>query len=199
MTHEIVNILGNGDNAQRFDHNSKGTRLICNLPPFAVDNVFASIIVDFKMMAALTEGSLDLSMYRWVLGTRPKLWMEKRPDFHLKYSHLVREFYTTVPSYAKTATNFNCGHMAAHYAANRLKAKEIHMYGFDSLFDYNMNSVTDFYLQSDRSQNNNYRLLQNWRPVWAGLFEEFPKVRFYLYHKHDKIKIPVTDNMEIVT
>lgn len=197
MKHEIIHVIGNGDNASLFDQAAKGTRLICNLPPFEIANVFATAMVDFKMMAALTEGSLRLDMYRWVLGTRPKLWMGMRPDFHLKYAHLVREFYTTVPDYAGNATNFNCGHMAVHYAANKLKGKQIHLYGFDSLFDYNMNSVTDFYLNSDRSQTNNYRLLNNWRPIWENIFREFPNTRFTLHHRHDKIKVSLTDNVEI--
>lgn len=201
MKHKIVHVIGNGDNAHRFDgETAKGTRLICNLPPFAIDKVHAAVLVDFKMMMALTEGSLDLSMYRWILGTRPKMWMEQRPDFHMRYAHLVRDFYTTVPKYAGNATNFNCGHMAVHYAANKLRAEEIHMYGFDSLFDYNMNSITDFYLNSDRSNVNNYRLLNNWRPVWNGIFDEFPQTTFILHHKHDKIKLPSKPrNVEIVT
>lgn len=204
--HEVVHIIGNGDNAVMFDNeNAKGTRLICNLPPFDVKRVYGSVMVDFKMMAALTEGSLNLDMYQWILGNRPKIWMEKQPGFYLKHAARIREFYLTVPKYcgpvgsAQAATNFNCGHMAAHYAANKLKAKEIHMYGFDSLFDHNMRSITDLYLSSDRGDQNNFRLLENWRPIWGGIFGEFSETKFKIYHKHDKLKIPKPKNVEVVT
>jgi hypothetical protein len=202
---KVIHIIGNGDNAVMFDHKSKGLRLVCNLPPFAVDKVYASVMVDFKMMAALTEGSLQLDAYWWVLGNRPKIWMDQKPGFYMKHANHIREFYLTVPKYCgpvgspQAATNFNCGHMATHYAANKLKGEEIHMYGFDSIFDHNMRSVTDLYLNSDRGDTNNYRLLNNWRPIWTNIFNEFPDTQFVLYHKHDKSKIKLPENVEVVT
>lgn len=202
---KVVHIIGNGDNASLFNHESKGYRLICNLPPFEVKNVYASVMVDFKMMLALSEGSLNLDKYYWVLGNRPKLWMEARPSFHIKHAHHIRDFYLTVPRYCgppgspQAATNFNCGHMATHYAANKMKAEEIHMYGFDSIFDHNMRSITDLYLQSDRGHVNNHRLLNNWRPVWEGIFNEFKDTQFVLYHKHSNSKINLPKNVEVRT
>ena len=202
---KVIHILGNGDHATTFKFEErKGTLLLCNMPPFDVpaDKVYATCMVDFKMMAALTEGSLNLDMYRWVLGTRPKIWMNdpKRSQFYLKYAQNVREFYTNVPPYAKNATNFNCGHMATHYAAYRHKPDEIHLYGFDTLFDFNMRSVTDLYLSSDRGQVNNYRLINNWRPIWDSIFEEYDgKVKFVLHHSHDQLKVKKRDNIEIKT
>lgn len=203
---KVIHILGNGDNAQLFDHKCKGTRLVCNLPPFEVRNVYASVMVDFKMMMSLTEGSLNLDSYWWVLGNRPKVWMEHRPEFYIKHASHIREFYLTVPSYCKlhgnrdpnmAATNFNCGHMATHYAANKLKGTEIHMYGFDSIFDHNMRSITDLYLNSDRGNVNNHRLLNNWRPIWEGIFNEFDNTQFILYHRHDNSKIKLPKNVEV--
>ena len=58
------------------------------------------------------------------------------PDYYMKVSKQVKEFYTELPNYAANYTDFNCGHMAAHYSANKLKADEIHLYGFDSIFDF---------------------------------------------------------------
>jgi len=173
--------------------------LLCNMPPFDVDpkTVFGTVMVDFKMMMALTEGSIALNQYQWILGTRPRIWMYERSAFHLKYAPNVREFYTHVPKYAGNATNFNCGHMATHYAAARHKADEIHMFGFDTLFDFNMRSYTDVVLSSDRSQVNNYRLLNNWRPIWRDIFREFKNTKFVLHHNHDNLKIPVLDNVEV--
>jgi hypothetical protein len=124
--------------------------------------------------------------------------MYEQTNFYLKYAKCVKEFYTHVPEYAGNATNFNCGHAAVHYAANKQKADEIHMYGFDTLFDFNMRSVTDLVLSSDRTKSNNYRLLNNWRPVWRDVFREFSNTKFVLHHNHDNLKIPKLDNMEII-
>ena len=87
--------------------------------------------------------------------------------------------------------------MATHYACNKLKADEVHMYGFDSIFDFNVKSVSDFNgaLQSDRGNTNNNRLTNNWRPVWQSMFREFKDVQFVLHHSHDKYKINVDDNV----
>jgi len=203
-----VHILGNGDMAQMMPENWRyerdGKLLICNQPPFEVHNVYATIMVDFKMMQALTEGSINLDMYYWVLGNRPKIWCDQNPGCYMRHSGHIREFYTDVPKYcgadaATAATNFNCGHMAAHYAARKHKPDEIHMYGFDSIFDRNMRSYTDTVLSSDRTDGNNHRLLDIWRPIWFRIFKEFPEVKFVLYHKHPNAKIPLSENVEVVT
>jgi len=202
MSKKIWHVLGNGDMASLYKKRkvTEGKLLLCNMPPFPVPpkEVYATCMVDFKMMAALTEGHLALGEYNWVLGTRPRIWMYERTGFHLKYAPNVKEFYTHVPDYAYNATNFNCGHMAVHYAAARHKADEVHLYGFDTIFDFNMRSITDLYLSSDRSDNNNYRLLNIWRPIWRDVFREFPDTKFVLHHNHDKLKIPKLDNIEII-
>jgi hypothetical protein len=198
---KIIHVIGNGDKAHYYQREErKGMKLLCNMPPFEMDpkEVYATCMVDFKMMMALTEGSIKLDQYEWVLGTRPRIWMYERSTFYLKYASRVREFYTHVPKYAGNATNFNCGHMAVHYAAAKHKADEIHLYGFDSILDFNMRSVTDLVLQSDRGDTNNYRLLNNWRPVWRDIFREFPQTKFVLHHNHDNLKIPKLDNMEVI-
>ena len=194
----VAHVIGNGDNATMFDDNAKGVRITCNLPPFSVERVYATVMVDFKMMAAITEGSLTIPG-EWVLGARPKKWMEMRPDFYMKHACQVKEFYTTLPKYVPNYTDFNCGHMAVHYTANKLKAEEIHMYGFDSIFDFNLRSCSDLYLFSNRDGMNNERLTRNWRPIWQNMFKEFPQKQFVLYHKHDQIKFNVPENVEIRT
>ena len=198
-----AHIIGNGDSAQLFKP-AKGFKIVCNQPPMHVNNCYASCIVDFKMAAALTEGSVQIP-YDWVLGFRPKVWYDQnRGNFKMKFGHKIKEFYTDLPEYARFPgdskamgyTNFNCGHMAAHYTANRLKATEIHMYGFDSLFDMNLRSYSDLVLFSDRESVNNVRLNNKWRPIWQGLFNEFSDVKFVLHHKHDQLKIKTKDNVE---
>ncbi len=95
-------------------------------------------------------------------------------------------------------TNWNCGHMATHYACNRLKANIVHLYGFDSVFDFNMNSFTDLVLESDRGLMNSQRLSSNWRPIWEHMFKEWPNTKFIFHYYHDKYKIKVQPNVETV-
>jgi hypothetical protein len=194
---KIAHVIGNGDNATRYKP-APGLKITCNLPPFAVENVYTTCMVDFKMMNAIKEGSVTVPG-EWVLGARPKKFMELNPQFNMKYAQQVKDYYTVLPDYAGNYTNFNCGHMAVHYAANKLKCDEIHMYGFDSLFDFNLRSASDLYLISDREANNSLRLSNNWRPIWQDIFKEFPNTQFVLHHKHENIKIPVTKNVEIRT
>ena len=194
----IVHIIGNGDCATYY-RPAPGIKLTCNMPAFDIPDVYGTVMVDFKMMKALSEGALKLDAYDWILGFRPKKWMEMQPQFYMKYAKNVKEFYTHLPSYVGNYTEFNCGHMAVHYAANKLKADEIHMYGFDSIFDMNLRSVTDLYLFSDRSPLNTHRLNSNWRPIWEQMFKEFPKTKFVLYHKHNQIKVTIPDNVIIDT
>jgi len=202
-----IHILGNGDSAQLMPQSIRmereGKLIVCNLPPFEVRNVYAACIGDFKMMAALTEGSVNLDAYQWVLANRPKIWMDQHPSFYIKHAHHIREFYTHVPKYCNlgdpglAATNFNCGHLATHYSAVRHQPDEIHMYGFDSLFDTNMRSYTDVVLSSDREPTNNYKLLDNWRPIWRDLFSEFPQIDFILYHSHANVKVNMPKNVKV--
>ena len=191
----VAHIIGNGDNASLYKP-STGLKITCNLPPFAVDNVYTTCIVDFKMMMAIKEGSVIVPG-EWVLGARPKKFMEMYPSTNMKHAQQIKEFYLTLPKYVKNYTDFNCGHMATHYAANKLKSDEIHMYGFDSIFDMNLRSSTDFYMNSNREPMNNVRLSDNWRPVWQNMFKEFPEKQFVLYHKHPNIKFAVPKNVEI--
>ena len=204
-----VNVLGNGDHASLFERGTKGKLLICNMPPFEIPNreVHATCMVDYKMMHALWKGEVKLDMYDWVLGTRPRHWMEMNPAFYMKYAPKIKAFHQHVPDYAmlpgqtraQAATNYSCGHMAVDYACRVMKATEVHIYGFDSIFDTNLRSYTDLLLESDRSAQNTHRLANNWRPVFSYLFNEFDKTKFFLYHSHNRIQIPIGDNVTIVT
>src|SRR5210317_1682603 len=177
-------------------------KLTCNIPPWPVNGVYGTIMVDFKMMRALHEGSLKIPG-DWILGMRPKIWMDKQPTFYVKHAHQVKEFYTVLPKYVANYTDFNCGHMAVHYAANKVKADEIHMYGFDSIFDFNLRSCTDLYINSDRGNMNNNRLSNNWRPLWMNMFRDFDgtgsnqKCEFIMHHFHDNLKFKIGDNVVI--
>lgn len=204
-----VNVLGNGDHAYMFERGQPGKLLICNMPPFEIPKreVHATCMVDFKMMKALADGLVKLDMYDWVLGTRPRRWMEVQPNFYLKYSQNIKGFHQHIPAYAQlpgqtegqAATNYSCGHMAVDYACRTMRADEVHIYGFDSIFDMSLLSSTDLILESDRGTQNTFRLANNWRPIWTHMFTEFKGVNFYLYHSHDKIKINIPDNVSIIT
>jgi hypothetical protein len=143
----VAHIIGNGDCALMYTP-KPGIKITCNMPAFDIKDVYGTVMVDFKMMKALGEGSLNLAAYDWILGARPQKWMEMQPRFYMKYAKNIKEFYTVLPSYVANYTDFNCGHMAVHYTAGKLEADEIHMYGFDSIFDMNLKSITDFYLPS---------------------------------------------------
>jgi len=200
-----IHILGNGDNAAFFRPHIKerdGKLMICNIPPMEVENVYACAIVDFKMMKNLTNGNVNLDKYQWVLGNRPKIWMDKNPTFYIKHSHHIREFYTDVPKYCgkaanQAATNFNCGHMATHYSARKHKCDEIHLWGFDSIMDHSMRSYTDTVLPSARNNTNNYKLLEVWRPIWTNLFKEFSDKKFVIHHNHNNAKIKMPSNVGV--
>ena len=195
---DILHVIGNGPSAPLYKQGSYGRKLTCNIPHMPLPDAYATVMVDFKMMNAIHKGTVVVPG-DWVLGARPHKWMEMRNDFYMKYSRQIKEFYLTLPRYAANYTDFNCGHMAVHYAANKVKAEEIHMYGFDSLFDFNLRSTSDLFLNSDRGNNNNNRLANNWRPVWENMFREFPNTKFVLYHKHNAIKCNISSNVHIVT
>jgi hypothetical protein len=197
---KVAHIIGNGDSCVWYKP-AKGLKVVCNLPPMEVPNVYVSCMVDFKMMKALTNGDFP-NPYTWVLGYRPKVWMEKNPSFYMQNSSKIKEFYTALPAYAGKGgqgyTNFNCGHFATHWTANKVGAEEIHMYGFDSIMDFDIRSRTDFLLPSDRGSMNTQRLSHTWRTIFKGIFEEFKDTQFVIHHKHDNIKFPKPDNVDIV-
>jgi hypothetical protein len=189
---KVAHVIGNGKTAALYQP-SKGLKITCNVPPFAVANVYTTCMVDFKMMKAIDEGSVKVPG-DWVLGFRPKKWMEMKPNFYMKYASQIKEFYTELPKYAKDYTAFNCGHMATHYTAKKLEADEIHMYGFDSVFSFDVTSSCDTFLVSDRSTNNTQRLTALWRPIWEGLFDEFSNKHFILHYHKDKAPLATLPN-----
>lgn len=195
---KTAHIIGNGD-SYRFYKPAKGIIMTCNLPPISdLKNVYATAIVDFKMCKAIHEGSVDLRAYDWVMGARPKKYTEMQPNFYMRFARNIKEFYTELPGYARNYTDFNCGHMCTHYVANKLNCDEVHMYGFDSIFDFNLISTTDFILESNRDAPSTHRLAVNWRPIWEGLFREFPNTQFVLYHTHGKAKVSLPPNVDVV-
>ena len=118
-------------------------------------------------------------------------------DFYVKYSKQIKEFYLTLPKYAANYTDFNCGHMATHWIANKLKRKEIHMYGFDSIFEFDTTSMSDTFMESARDNLNTQRLTSKWRPIWHGIFNEFKDTQFILYHDVGKSQVPLPKNVEV--
>jgi hypothetical protein len=202
---KTVHVIGNGDSAVFYNEEpKKGLKLACNKAPFPIENCYASCIVDFKMMHTINSGVIDVPG-EWILGARPKVYMEKNPNFHMKRSHQIKMFFTKLPKYAANFTDLNCGHMAVYFAALHLKAERIHMYGFDSIFDFNLRSYTDLFINSDRGGMNNNRLTTNWRPLWNNMFKDFSEkggehpVDFIIHHKHNNLKFKVPDNVHIET
>lgn len=192
----VGHVIGNGKSSSLYKP-SKGLKITCNLPPFAVDNVYTTCMVDFKMMKAIYEGVVTVPG-DWVLGARPKKWMEMKPAFYMKHARQIKEFYLHLPKYVKNYTDFNCGHLATHYTANKLECDEIHMYGFDTMFAFDITSTTDVYMSSDRQVANTQRLTNNWRPIWNNIFKEFSDKQFVLYYYKDVDPLVQTpDNVEV--
>ena len=199
----VVHVIGNRDWASLYEREPrKGLKIACNQTPFEIPDKWCTAIVDFKFMAAMTRKEINVPG-QWLLGFRPKKWMEDHPMFYMSHAQQVKEFYTTLPKYALQGgtlgegyTNFNCGHMAVHYAANKIKADEVHMYGFDSIFDFNLRSFSDLVLQSDRGNTNTNRLAHFWRPIWTEMWKEFANTKFVLHHIHDAFKVDHGDNVE---
>ena len=197
---KTVHVIGNGDavNFYAEEQNRKGLKLVCNIPPFNVPDQYATCIVDFKMMQTIAKGEIN-PPGEWILGMRPQVYCQQHPGFHMKIANRVKEFYIKKPSYANNYTDFNCGHFAVYYAAQKLKADRVHMWGFDSIFDFNLRSYTDLVMNSDRGNMNNHRLTENWRPLWKNIFNDFSDGRceFILHHFHDQLKFKVGDNVKI--
>lgn len=192
-----VHIIGNGDSAVLYhEEPRKGLKLTCNLPPFAVEDAYATCMVDFKMMHTINTGVIDVPG-EWILGARPKLYMEKHPIYYTKRAPQIKQFYTKLPKYAANYTDFNCGHMATYFSLEHLKAEVVHMYGFDSIFDFNLRSSTDFYITSDRGNMNNNRLTNNWRPLFNSMFKDFKDTKINLHHFHSLLKFDVPPNVEV--
>jgi hypothetical protein len=196
---KVINIIGNGPSAGLYlNKERQGMNYVCNLPPFGLNRVKYHFMVDFKMMKAITEGSVTVPG-EWILGARPQLWMRKYHSVYLKHAHQIKEFYTDIPSYANNHTDFNCGHLATYYALKKGGATSIHMFGFDSMFKMELRSSTDTYLVSDRSDENNKRLTGNWRPIWEKMFKEHKDVKFFLHYHDDNITFDIPSNVSIVT
>lgn len=193
---KVGHVIGNGDTATAYKQGSKGLKVTCNLPPFPVPGTYTTCMVDYKMMMTIDKGEIVVPG-EWTLGARPKHYCETKPNFYMRHASQIKGFYTHLPKYCNNYTDFNCGHFAVHMTANLLKCDEIHMYGFNSIFDFDLRSCTDFYLNSDRGGVNNERLSRNWRPIWMNMFKEFPNKQFVLYHKHDALKFPKGENVEI--
>ena len=191
-------LLGNGASAGLYHEvETNGKIYTCNLPPFAVPEAVATFMVDFKMMRAIASGSVVVPG-DWIIGARPKYWMNKNPTFYMKYSGQIKEMFIEKPDYAPDYTAFNCGHMGAYYLLKRKQAKVIHLFGFDSIFSFDLHSVTDFYLNSDRSTTNSRRLADNWRPIWQKIFEEFSDVQFKVYYYKEVPKISLPSNVKVI-
>ena len=192
---DVAHLIGNGKSSGFYQH-AKGLKIACNLPPFEVQNLYTTVMVDFKMMNAIHKQNITVPG-DWVLGARPHKWMEMKNDFYVKYSKQIKEFYLTLPKYAANYTDFNCGPMATHWIANKLKRKEIHMYGFDSIFEFDTTSMSDTFMESARDNLNTQRLTSKWRPIWHGIFNEFKDTQFILYHDVGKSQIPLPKNVEV--
>lgn len=197
MKTDVCHAIGNGDSFRLYNPKSKGVKMTCNLPPFTITDAYATGIVDFKMMRAIQEGSVIVPG-DWVLGFRPKVHMDRHPFMRMQFANQIKEFYTTLPNYVPDYQKFSCGHMITHYMCTKFSPEEMHLYGFDSIFDFSTGSMCDLFLESNRDPNTIARMTQNWRNIWPAQFAEFPKTKFILHSKHKDTKlVTLPENVEI--
>ena len=81
---KVAHVIGNGKSAGLYLP-TKGLKITCNLPPFAIDNAYTTCMVDFKMMRAIDQGVVTVPG-DWTLGARPKKWMEMKPAFYSRWN-----------------------------------------------------------------------------------------------------------------
>ena len=76
---DVAHLIGNGKSSGFYQH-AKGLKIACNLPPFEVQNLYTTVMVDFKMMNAIHKQNITVPG-DWVLGARPHKWMEMKNEF----------------------------------------------------------------------------------------------------------------------
>ena len=54
---DTLHVIGNGPSASLYKH-APGRKLTCNIPHFPIPDAYATVMVDFKMMKAMHEGSV---------------------------------------------------------------------------------------------------------------------------------------------
>ena len=89
---KVAHVIGNGPRATLYKP-ARGIKITCNLPPFEVENVYTTCMVDFKMMLSLAKGEIEVPG-EWILGFRPKHFMQKHPAIYMKRAAQIKEFFT---------------------------------------------------------------------------------------------------------
>ena len=83
---KVAHVIGNGDQSVLYEREPrKGIKIVCNQTPFDIPDKYVTAMVDFKFMNALKEGTVKVDG-QWILGYRPKVWMEKNQTFYMKHA-----------------------------------------------------------------------------------------------------------------
>ena len=86
----VVHIIGNGDHSFLYqDAPRRGLKLASNQIAFQVPEKYATCIFDYKFMNALAKKQVELDG-EWILGFRPKHWLEMNPEHYVKIAHQVK-------------------------------------------------------------------------------------------------------------
>ena len=201
----VVHVIGNGPSSFLYNEDvRKGLKLSCNSAPFHVEGLWASCVVDMKYTNNIKAGLVTPQADQWILGHRPKKLLENPKYVHFRHrvSNFIKEYYLDLPEYAGKGEagykNLSCGHFAVHYACNRLSADVVHMYGFDSLFEYTANSCTDMNMQETRNPVVDKEIVPVWRRLWNDMFNDFSETKFNLHYKNNKLKIDNRENLNII-
>ena len=142
-------ILGNGPSKSRYDRSGDFV-LGCNIPSpeYSVD---ATVICDEEIVWVL-KNDFTLIQVPVIISTKV---FEKMKEFGIVDQFTIHHVFKPKD-----------WHNAALYAADYLMefgCNEIHIWGCDSIFDDDISSTTDNYVEKDMDAS---RFLKHWREEW---------------------------------
>lgn len=168
-----TDIIGNG-NSNRFYTSNSGNVIACNIPQHSHKYNTLSII-----------------------DTQPLVWMKKNhrvPRVPIYCTKEIKEYALKnnisgdwFPVYEKQS-RWNSGIHAANHCAQH--SKEIHLWGFDSMFSNDLSSQMDNLVPRNRPPLNKW-----WHPIWKTVFDAHANVKFVLHCPVGSISPLVAQNL----
>lgn len=152
-------VLGNGPSREYYDR--KGDYIIgCNIPgdQFSVD---ATVISDEEIVWVLKN---DPSLIKVPIIVSNKA-LEKMKELRIDSLFTIHHVF-----------NVKVWYNSAHYAAEFLLdygCDELHIWGCDSMFNADLSSTTDTFVNKDVDAD---RFIRQWRGVWDDIHIKHPYV-----------------------
>ena len=163
-----VHVIGNGA-SNRFFNVDGEYRVACNIPQHGISYNALSII-DHQPVQWMKEHGWNPRV--------PVLCNSKVKAHATKHNREGHWFEVYEPRH-----RWNSGHHAVHHHAN--STREIHMWGFDSIWTGNYTSQMDTLVERKSRPNLN----THWIPNWQMIFEEFTGCDFVI-HTDGHVELP---------